>query len=456
MPRKPLKILLPILPKNLKDYIYLKGFLSISELEIVVYFVKYSIDKDLVWKGNREDRNVIYGLYNGTLTKLEKNTNNFPNFVVFKHHSAPQIKKIFLNNTKINFTENCIVMLYEYEKIKNTGILCESSEYIRELQMLIQKHSTCTGSNQRSFRPVIKNPFWLSYTMFGQHIVNCINLAYWLFISLKKDKKVSIKQGNLIIAVIMDIMLGYFILQLVTLNEKELSEALMGVLEKLVNYLYTLLKWLMGAPAGLKLNNAFNKMLGKYFSYHTQLWWLFLDVTGEKLDVILHLFHYIGLFNIQVSGLIALLRLFVGRKYNPLRGGIDSCEYTNQELFVGTVAFTILLLLMPTTAMYYAVFTLFRLLSLVVQHILTKLIYLMHTQPTYVIALWLTKSNKVAGNILMEVVSSEDASPVILKLNLLTKPVQDLIQNFKPPVEVPKHMEWTNLLSNVLTGKQII
>lgn len=59
----------------------------------------------------------------------------------------------------------------------------------------------------------------------------------------------------------------------------------------------------------------------------------------------------------QISGLIALLRLFVGRKYNPLRGGIDSCEYTNQELFVGTVAFTILLLLLPTTTMYYIVFT---------------------------------------------------------------------------------------------------
>lgn len=66
------------------------------------------------------------------------------------------------------------------------------------------------------------------------------------------------------------------------------------------------------------------------------------------------------LFNIQISGLKALFRLFVGRKYNPLRGGIDSCEYTNQELFVGTVAFTILLLLLPTTVMYYIVFTMVR------------------------------------------------------------------------------------------------
>ena len=59
-----------------------------------------------------------------------------------------------------------------------------------------------------------------------------------------------------------------------------------------------------------------------------------------------------------------MFRLFVGRKYNPLRGGIDSCEYTNQELFVGTVAFTILLLLLPTTVMYYIVFTMVCILPL--------------------------------------------------------------------------------------------
>lgn len=46
--------------------------------------------------------------------------------------------------------------------------------------------------------------------------------------------------------------------------------------QKLVNLMYSLLKWLMGAPAGLKLNNAFNNMLGKYFLYHVELWWLFL------------------------------------------------------------------------------------------------------------------------------------------------------------------------------------
>ena len=63
------------------------------------------------------------------------------------------------------------------------------------------------------------------------------------------------------------------------------------------------------------------------------------------------------LYNLQVSGLLALWRLFLGRKHNPLRGRVDSCKYSPDQLFVGTLAFTILLFLLPTTFMYYTVFT---------------------------------------------------------------------------------------------------
>ena len=57
------------------------------------------------------------------------------------------------------------------------------------------------------------------------------------------------------------------------------------------------------------------------------------------------------LYSLQVSGLVAL-----GRKHNPLRGRVDSCQYSPDQLFVGTLAFTILLFLFPTTFMYYIVF----------------------------------------------------------------------------------------------------
>lgn len=63
------------------------------------------------------------------------------------------------------------------------------------------------------------------------------------------------------------------------------------------------------------------------------------------------------LFNIQIRGLTALFRLFLGKKKNPLRERVDSCSYQADQLFVGTLMFTILLFLMPTTWVYYAVFT---------------------------------------------------------------------------------------------------
>ncbi|XP_045486852.1 phosphatidylinositol N-acetylglucosaminyltransferase subunit Q isoform X2 [Pieris rapae] len=297
---------------------------------------------------------------------------------------------------------------------------------------------------------------------------------------------ISITQGNYILALVIDIILGYYILAILFYDRKEIGVLLLGILEKLVNSMYALLKWLMGAPAGLKLNNAFNKMLGKYFSYHVELWWLFLDVSSERLDLILHIYQYLGyfgltfqaaiisdmlcvttfhsyciyvyaarLFNIQISGLTAMLRLFVGRKYNPLRNCIDSCEYTNQELFVGTVAFTILLLLLPTTLMYYIVFTMFRVLSLLAQYALARLIHFVQTLPLYVIILWITRSPKLAGEIYIEEQKSSE-SHLMLKIKLFNKPLKKLMNYFKPPVEIPKDVEWTNIISSVFTGKQII
>ena len=63
------------------------------------------------------------------------------------------------------------------------------------------------------------------------------------------------------------------------------------------------------------------------------------------------------IFVSQSSALMSLWRLFRGKKYNPLRNRVDSSSHENvEQLFVGTLAFTILLFLYPTTLVYYAVF----------------------------------------------------------------------------------------------------
>ncbi|KAL0893068.1 hypothetical protein ABMA27_014713 [Loxostege sticticalis] len=383
------QIILPFIPKA-KNTIYFKGYVNfLTNSKVTIYITKFSENSEILTeKSKKESKDTIYGVYtDGSQISVSNKSKNYVNFIILNQLDELHVTKLILNGYEVDFKDNFILVLYDYNKIRESEVEWEYCDNLSKLQNLILSENDRPQS-QDSYVSILTCPVWLTASMFIQHIINYFNVIKWLIFTMRTDRKISIKQGNLILAIVMDLLLGYVILEYLTQDTKELSSLLMGVLEKLINMLYSLLKWLMGAPAGLKLNNAFNKMLGKYFSYHVQLWWLFLDVSGEKLDIILHLFYYLGylgvtfqaamisdmiciatfhsyciyvyaarMFNIQISGLIALLRFFVGRKYNPLRKGIDSCEYTNQELFVGTVAFTILLLLLPTTLMYYIVFT---------------------------------------------------------------------------------------------------
>jgi phosphatidylinositol glycan class Q protein len=64
------------------------------------------------------------------------------------------------------------------------------------------------------------------------------------------------------------------------------------------------------------------------------------------------------LFNWQIRLLIILFRLFCGKKQNPLRNNrLDSHLCDIDQLFIVTLTFTILLFLLPSIFMYYAVFT---------------------------------------------------------------------------------------------------
>lgn len=96
----------------------------------------------------------------------------------------------------------------------------------------------------------------------------------------------------------------------------------------------------------------------------------------------------VRLYCLKIYGLSSLWRLFRGKKWNVLRQRVDSCSYDLDQvqhtrtqthivmipemqtftvnvfvvlqLFIGTLLFTILLFLLPTTALYYLVFTLVR------------------------------------------------------------------------------------------------
>jgi phosphatidylinositol glycan class Q protein len=55
-----------------------------------------------------------------------------------------------------------------------------------------------------------------------------------------------------------------------------------------------------------------------------------------------------------------VLRRSVGKRWNSLRNRVDSYDYEIDQLFLGTLLFTIALFLLPTIATYYLFFAIVR------------------------------------------------------------------------------------------------
>ncbi len=163
-----------------------------------------------------------------------------------------------------------------------------------------------------------------------------------------------------------------------------------------------LVTWLMGIPAGLKLNTALDHFLGIRLLSILELWDLFYaDFIATYMNLIVSIILLTSLFGVtillsilhdflkflslclicflvvtfrvfslQVSALKSLARLFMGKKWNVLRRRVDSCDYDTSQLLMGTVLFTVLLFLLPTTGMYFVIFLLLRMMQFTVQFIL--------------------------------------------------------------------------------------
>ena len=79
---------------------------------------------------------------------------------------------------------------------------------------------------------------------------------------------------------------------------------------------------------------------------------------------------FVRLYSLQVYSLAALWRLFRGKKWNVLRQRVDSAKYDIDQLALGTLLFAVLFFLLPTTALYYVVFTIVS-VDLTIIHICT-------------------------------------------------------------------------------------
>ncbi|XP_017769933.1 PREDICTED: phosphatidylinositol N-acetylglucosaminyltransferase subunit Q [Nicrophorus vespilloides] len=295
--------------------------------------------------------------------------------------------------------------------------------------------------------------------------------------------KESLQKANLITARFIDIAFGMITLYYFYKYERYFLNSFQEAAEFIIEGLMGVVNSLMNTPAGLKLNDSLTKTLGIFFFYHIALWRAFIYVVDSILIDLIHFFtipalmgvsfqialmsDLIGflsfhvyciyvyaarLYGIQIYGLRSLWKLFIGRKYNPLRNRVDSCEYTHNQLFVGTLGFTVLLFLLPTVFIYYAVFTALRLILLTATTLLDILRFFLQHIPLYVFALWIMRSPKIRAEVFMKVGTIEKE---FSKIYITLKPMSlwNTVRITMPPMNrVKTAVGITALLSGTFTG----
>ncbi|XP_030745384.1 phosphatidylinositol N-acetylglucosaminyltransferase subunit GPI1 [Sitophilus oryzae] len=399
----------------------------------------------------------------------------FENTILFEYGT----NKIHLNDKETNFHQ-ITELVYDYAVFKSTNITFSEKKYGIHIKQLSEGISKSSNINQSilkqqfvkvlscisfitsflllifsKFFPIINNSAILSYTY-----TSCRNIDEFVNI-LRNQEVISLKIYNKIVAKIIDIILGCAFIYFCLKYKYAIVTKFEQITEDLVSLLRNLLIYLMGSPIGLKLNYAFNHSLARFFFYHINLWRVFLEAIQPHLEanfkillipgifgisyqiallcdiISVTTFHiyciYVyaaRLFHLQIRGLSTLWRLFIGRKFNPLRGRVDSCEYSSNQLFIGTLAFTILLFLLPTTTLYYTVFVTFRLVTVIVIGVLKRVTKLISNIPLYLTLLWVFGCPSMAGSVLVSYKHSTGSKNMRADLKLVSPPLLECIRAF--------------------------
>ncbi|KAI5296647.1 phosphatidylinositol N-acetylglucosaminyltransferase subunit gpi1, partial [Ascosphaera acerosa] len=190
------------------------------------------------------------------------------------------------------------------------------------------------------------------------------------------------------------------------------------------------ISWLMGWPAGLKLNNELAVFLGDLFLWVIERWAIGLENLRPFLKDVMQLMGYCSfagasmpiamlsdllsmltlhiycfyvtsarIFNWQLTTLISLFHLFRGRKRNVLRNRIDYCDYDLDQLLLGTILFTLLFFLLPTVVVFYVAFASARMILIFCKAALDTLLAFLNHFPLFAVMLRIKDPKRLPGGI---------------------------------------------------------
>ncbi|CAI2181191.1 10048_t:CDS:10, partial [Funneliformis geosporum] len=167
-------------------------------------------------------------------------------------------------------------------------------------------------------------------------------------------------------------------------------------IEKLVS----MIDWLMGWPAGLKLNSELDRFFGELFLRLIELWEDCVDIIGPLTPTIIGIIGLSGMLGgSMLTILYSLFNLFQGKKWNTLRNRIDSCDYDLDQLLLGTILFTLLTFLFPTVVVYYATFAASRVAVIFLQAVMETLLAFLNHFPLFAIMLRFKDPDRLPGGL---------------------------------------------------------
>ncbi|KAI8229793.1 N-acetylglucosaminyl transferase component [Colletotrichum sp. SAR 10_96] len=236
--------------------------------------------------------------------------------------------------------------------------------------------------------------------------------------------------------VIIGIALGSYIID----NAEWVANAISELLSKYtVQALQSSISWLMGWPAGLKLNSELAMFLGDLFLWVIDYWsncivtlqpvlphiiWFigFSSFAGASMPIAMfsdllsaltvHIYSFYlasaRIYHWQLTILISLFHLFRGKKHNVLRNRIDSCDYDLDQLLVGTILFTLLFFLLPTVVVFYLNFAIARMVIISLKAVFDTLLSCLNHFPLFALMLRVKDPRRLPGGIRFELRDTHD------------------------------------------------
>ncbi|GAM20610.1 hypothetical protein SAMD00019534_037850, partial [Acytostelium subglobosum LB1] len=248
---------------------------------------------------------------------------------------------------------------------------------------------------------------------------------YWL--NNNQDRSLYIEFYNRCWLLLNDILLGIVAGYILHRFAPYVLDAFIGLNNMITNdILKNLILWLMGWPAGFKLNENLDKFFGRLILYYIDKWNLITTTLSPHGGIILKIVCMSGVFGIsvlvsviidlfsiftlhisvfysvsarfyllQLVLLKSLWNLFRGVKYNPLRKRTDSCDFDQYQLLLGTLLFTLIFFLFPTTSIYYYFFAMFKAGLAVLLSMFSLLLHLIKSFPLFGIVIYLVDSKSL-------------------------------------------------------------